>query len=121
MFGLADLTRPGPGRHDRAWAWAASATDMLPCGPGGPTRPCVQCALYLVSDADGRLALLLRGPDEHGPMEDVTVEVVATDAERRPAGPRTTSGGSRIEHNVFRGQVIAFGGEMFGHATRQRC
>ena len=42
---------PGPGR--RAWAWAASPPTGCPPGRTGPTLACVQCALYLVNDADG--------------------------------------------------------------------
>jgi hypothetical protein len=47
-------------------------------------------------------------------MDEITLEVVAKDAgqaERILGGIRQLA----VEHNVFRGQVIAFGGEMFGH------
>jgi hypothetical protein len=48
-------------------------TDLLPSGPDGATLACVQCALYLVNDADGPVALLARGPEEHM-SPGVTVE-----------------------------------------------
>ncbi len=109
-FGLSDLLhstdRWGPGV-------GSVETQSLPAGPGGLTRPCVQCAIYLTSDDDGQAALLLRGPEEHGMNEGVTVEVAASSPDRASrivAEVRQLS----IEHNVFRGHVIAFGDEVFG-------
>jgi ATPase family associated with various cellular activities (AAA) len=110
-FGLADLVQPG------VWArhigLGSVTTDTLPSGPGGQTRPCVQCALYLVTDADGPLVLLVRGPSQNGMSQQVTVEAACEDAGRghRVLGEiRQLS----VQHNVFRGHVIAFGGEVFG-------
>ena len=114
MFGLADLTRPGRGRHEHHGLGLGSvSTDMLPCGPGGAARPCVQCALYLVTEPGDRLVVLLRGPDEHGGQEAVTVEVACADRER---GQRVVDDIRRLalEHNVFRGHVLAFGADVFG-------
>ena len=113
-FGLADLSQPGP------WPGhigiGSVTTNALASGPGGITRPCVQCALYLVTGSGGPLALLVRGPEEHSANENVTVEAACEDAEtgRRAVDEiRALS----IRHNVFRGHVIAFGGDVFG---RQR-
>jgi hypothetical protein len=113
MFGLADLTQPAHGRHDYGLGLGSVSTDMLPSGPGGATRPCVQCALYLVSEAGGPLVLLLRGPDEHGGAESVTVEVACADRDR---GQRAVDEIRRqaVAHNVFRGHVLAFGADVFG-------
>ena len=114
MFGLADLTRPGRGPHDhRSLGLGSVSTDMLPCGPGGAMRPCVQCALYLVTEPGGRLVVLLRGADEHGHQEAVTVEVTCAD---RQQGQRVVDDIRRlaVEHNVFRGHVLAFGADVFG-------
>jgi hypothetical protein len=113
MFGLADLTRPRRGRHDHAMGLSSVSTDMLPCGPGGAMRPCVQCALYLVTEPGGRLVVLLRGPDEHGGQEAVTAEVACAD---RQQGQRVVDDIRRlaVEHNVFRGHVLAFGADVFG-------
>ena len=112
MFGLADLAQPGPMRHHLGLG--SVTTDALPSGPGGATRPCVQCALYLVTDPAGPLVLLVRGPEEHGPTEGVTIEVACHDAER---GQGVVDDIRRlaVERNVFRGHVIAFGGDVFGH------
>src|SRR5215469_2692133 len=112
MFGLADLAQPGPMRHHLGLG--SVTTDALPSGPGGATRPCVQCALYLVTDPAGPLVLLVRGPEEHGSTEGVTIEVACHDAER---GQAVVDDIRRlaVEKNVFRGHVVAFGGDVFGH------
>ena len=84
-----------------------------PSGPGGATYPCVQCALYVVTDERGALAILLRGSDSRGPQQNVSIEVMAADAELAAtalAEIRDTSS----ELNVFRGQVLSFGSQMFG-------
>ena len=112
MFGLAELVEPGP--HGQQFGLGNVATVALPTGPGGQTRSCVRCGIYLVTEAEDRYALLLRSPDEHGPMEEVTLDVAAEDprqAERALAEIRQLA----VEHNVYRGQVISFGGQMFGH------
>jgi hypothetical protein len=110
-FGLADLLQPG--RYAERLGLGSAATAALPAGPAGQTRACVQCGLYLVEQAGTQLALLLRGPDERGPSDGVSLDVAAAeqasaqlvlDQVRRLA----------IEHNVFRGHVITFGGEVFG-------
>ncbi len=108
-FGLADLLHGG-----ERWGPGVGSveTQSLPSGPGGLTRPCVQCAVYLTSDADGQAVLLVRGPESHGMHQGVTVEVAATRPDRATdivAEVRELS----IEHNVFRGHVIAFGDEVF--------
>jgi hypothetical protein len=84
----------------------------LPSGPGGRTHPCVRCALYLVDDGGVRTAVLLRGPDPESGLSNVTVQVVSTDggAEAVTAAVRELT--TRL--NVFRGQVLSFGAEMFG-------
>jgi hypothetical protein len=109
-FGLSDLVQPSPWQHV---GLGSVTTTTLPSGPDGATRACVQCAIYLVRAEAGPLALLLRGPEEHG-TEQVTVEVACASQEQ---GRRALDEIRQlaIEHNVFRGHVIAFGGEVFGH------
>ncbi len=84
----------------------------LPAGPGGVTRSCVQHGLYLVDDNGVRLALLVR-VREHGPYSEVDLDVAGPDASRIMT---TLEEIRRLvsERSVFRGQVIAFGAEMFG-------
>jgi hypothetical protein len=89
------------------------------CGPDGEVRPCVRCGLYLVSEElpDGdtaRLAVFFRGPEPEIGMPVTQLHVAGTDAE--PA--RRAASAIRAEalaRNVFRGQVLSFGGEVFGH------
>jgi hypothetical protein len=107
-FGLADLLDGG--RHNPGIG--SVETEAQAAGPGGVTRPCVLCGLYLVTDADGAAALLLRGPDDHGIMQGVNVEVACADSDRAPALVAELRRLS-LEHNVFRGHVISFGGEVF--------
>ena len=82
------------------------------CGPDGATLACVDRALYLVEDADGRYALFARSAAPQYGIPRASVEVVATDPD---AGPRIVARlkelASRL--NVFRGQVLSFGGDMF--------
>ena len=110
-FGLADLLQPG--RYAERLGVGSVATTAVSAGPAGETRACVQCGLYLVDDAGTRLALLLRGPDERGPSEGVSLDVAATD---QAAAQQVLDEIWRltVKHNVFRGHVITFGGEVFG-------
>lgn len=111
-FGLADLLQPGA---DHLGIGVGSvATTALPAGPAGQTRACVQCGIYLVTDGDTRFAVLLRGPGDSGSGDQAILEVACAD---QVAAQRVVDEVRRlaIAHNVFRGQVIAFGGEMFGH------
>jgi len=87
-------------------------TTALPAGPGGVTRSCVQHGLYLADDNGARLALLVHAR-EHGPFSEVILDVAGPDADRITS---TLEEVRRLvsERSVFRGQVIAFGAEMFG-------
>ena len=112
-FGLGDLLTqqahdpfgPRPGNVARV---------NVPCGPDGEVRPCVRCALYLVTDGPVRTVLLLRGPEPESGQAQVTLQVVSTD----PAQASDAAAAIRaatLDHNVFRGQVLSFNREMFGH------
>jgi ATPase family associated with various cellular activities (AAA) len=79
-FGLADVIQPD--RSGSCLGVGSVARTALPAGPGGATRACVECGLYLVDDDGTRLALLLRGPDEHSRREDARVEVACPDQDR---------------------------------------
>jgi ATPase family associated with various cellular activities (AAA) len=110
-FALADLLHSGGG--DFGIGVGSVTMTALPAGPAGQTRTCVQCGLYLVTDADTRFAVLLRGPDDSGLDDQATLEVACADQE---AAQRLVNEVRRlaIARNVFRGQVIAFGSEAFG-------
>jgi hypothetical protein len=111
-FGLADLMQPGA---ERMWLGVGSvAMAALPAGPQGQTMACVKCGLYLVTDGDTRLALLLRGPSDDTGDGDTRLEVACAD---HAAAQRAVDEVRRhaVARNVFRGQVISFGDDMFGH------
>ena len=111
-FGLADLMQPG-----QPWSPGLGnvATEALPAGPGGVTRSCVQCGLYIITEADGAAAaVLVRGPEEHGGSEGVNVEVACDRAGRAQEVVDEIRRLSLV-HNVFRGHVISFGDEVFDY------
>jgi hypothetical protein len=113
-FGLAELVGSGPGdMMGMSLRPGNVARANLPAGPDGAVRACVRCGLYLVSDGEHRTAVLLRGAEQHSPHQGVTVQVVSAQpglAADVAARVRTLA----VEHNVFRGQVLSFGGEVFG-------
>ena len=111
MFTLADLAQPAVFMHGPGVGAVAMA--RLASGPGGATRACVRCGLYLVSDGEARLALLLREGDPHRGQDQTTVEVLCADSDRAAA----VLGEIRrlaLQHSVFRGQLLSFDSEMFG-------
>ncbi len=107
---LADLTA---GELPRPLASAPGigsvTTAARPAGPGGVTRPCVICGVYLVSGPGGqRYAVLLRGPADDDPRGCVRVQVTAAD--QAAAGQILDRiRALAVQHNVYRGQVISFG------------
>jgi hypothetical protein len=85
----------------------------LPTGPE-TSLECVQFGLYLIEDRGVRLACLVRGPSDHGDTPGVSIEIlcpVAGHAAQVLAEIRSLMN----LHNVFRGQVIAFGETSMGH------
>ncbi len=111
MFGLADLMQPGDAGTELGVGSVALAARAA--GPDGRVLSCVQCGLYLVEEAGARIAILLRGPDDRGPSQEVTAEIATAD---EATGQRILDDIHRlaIERNVFRGHVVTFGGEVFG-------
>jgi len=113
-FALADLLQPvsdGSGIGVGSVQLTTQAS-----GPGGRVKGCVQCGVYLVSDGDERLAMLLRGPSDLGTWgsSQVSLEVCAASAD---AAQRALEEIARltIERNVYRGNVLTFSNEVFGH------
>lgn len=109
-FGLAELLAPseqmayGPRPGNVARVNVAS-------GAAGQVSACVLCGLYLITVGDRRAAVLLRAGDRH---EGLAVQVVSTDDEyalQVAAEIRELA----VVKNVFRRQVLSFGGEVFGH------
>ena len=91
-----------------------AASGNLASGPDGEVRACVRCGLYLVTEEGRQTAILLRAPAPEYGREQASVQIVSSDpdaATRAAAEIRAAS----LEHNVFRGQVLSFGQEVFGH------
>lgn len=112
MFTLADLAQPARDPFNPGIGSVSMVS--LASGPDGTTHPAVRCALYLVGEAGGPLALLVRQGQDHGPGgPQVSVEVTGVDPERSSAALGELRQAT-LAHNVFRGQVVAFASEMFG-------
>lgn len=109
-FGVGDLLTADPHQGPRPGNVARVA---LAAGPGGQTRDCVRAALVLVSDDRGRSVLLVRGADPDEGHSSVTVEVLSQD---REVGRSVTSRLRELalELNVYRGQLVSFGADVFG-------
>ena len=108
---LADLTAADPPRSPAGVPGIGSVTTAArPAGPGGITRACVTCGLYLVDAGGQRSAVLLRGPAGDDPRETVSVQVTAAD--QATAGQIADQiRALATRHNVYRGQVISFGAD----------
>src|SRR6266545_4896354 len=74
---FADLLDMGP--HTGVRVGKPDLVD-LPVGPD-ETLACVQFGLFLIARGDERLAVLVRGPDEHGQNQGVMLEVLSPDPE----------------------------------------
>jgi hypothetical protein len=113
-FDLAELMRGSDLAHYEGIAPGSVARLNLPTGPDGEVRACVVCAVYLVTEGERRAVLMLRlGQSDMGSSAS-RLEISAED----PAYAACVAVGVRaaaLEHNVYRGQVISFGGgDMFG-------
>jgi hypothetical protein len=113
-FGLGELlaARDQPAHFGPRPGNAASVN--LACGPDGEVRPCVRCGLYLVTEGDVRTAVLVRGPEPEMGMPGTAVQIVSTDPASAPRAAAEIRAAA-LERNVFRGQVLSFGQEVFGH------
>ncbi|MGZ4654444.1 AAA family ATPase [Oryzihumus sp.] len=109
-FGLARLLDAS---HDPFGARPGRVARVnLASGPGGAVRACVRCALYLVAQGGQPAAVLFRGPEPHSGMPAVSVEVVSADTGSSSAIAEQVRALS-LRHNVFRGQVLSFGRNVF--------
>jgi hypothetical protein len=113
MFGLGDLLSPG-GDAPFGLRPGNPASVNLACGPDGQVRRAIRCGLYLVSEGETRVAVLLRGPAPEFGQNSVSVQIISTDPEAAPRAAAQIRAAA-LERNVFRGQVLSFGGEVFGH------
>jgi AAA+ superfamily predicted ATPase len=113
-FGLTDLLQPdryghGPTPGNVSWSNLAS-------GPDGQLQPAVRAGLYLVTEDAGRAAILVQAADPESGRGAAQLHVIA---DRLGAAHDIAAEVRRLAvvHNVFRGQVISFGQEMFGERS----
>ena len=113
-YGLADLLQPVSDASGIGVGSVQLTTQAA--GPGGRVKGCVQCGVYLVSDGDERLAMLMRAPSDPGTYgsTQVSLEVCATSTD---LAQRALEEIARltIERNVYRGNVLTFSNDVFGH------
>ncbi len=112
-MGLADMLGQLPEEAKYGPRPGNVARTSLPAGPDGETRECLRVAIVLASDAEGRCAILFRGPDSEDGRDSTTVEVIA-DKEGAGAAIAARLADLAVEHNVYRGQVVSFGQSIFG-------
>jgi hypothetical protein len=95
-----------PARSDRPIAIPGPVQYVNIDLEGDSVIACVQCGLYLIGEDGGRLALLVRGPNEIGYYRKIHIEVMARDrslAERFLAELRA----SMRKRNIYRGRVVS--------------
>jgi len=106
-LGLADLVAPGgPALFGQGQATEGPVEYVNITLESERVMTCVNCGLYLVSDGDGRLAVLVRNASGFRPLQRLDVEVMAgqrADAERFLANLRT----ALRKRNVYRGHVLS--------------
>ena len=115
VFGLSDLLQRtwdddedgyGPAPGNVSWVNLAS-------GPDGQVQRAVRAGVYLVTEGDVRSTILVLAADPESGMGSAQVHVVAN----QPGVAGAIAAELRrlaLVHNVFRGQVISFGRDMFG-------
>jgi hypothetical protein len=115
IFGLGDLLSMGAD-SDQPYGLRPGnpASVNLASGPDGQVRPCVRCGVYLVTQGETRTAVLLRGSAPEMGQDMVSVQVVSSDPDAATSAAAEIRSAS-LERNVFRGQVLSFGQEVFGH------
>lgn len=114
QFGLAELLGAGAGQDPYGPRPGNVARVNVATGPDGRVLACVQCAVYLVADGPHRVALLIREADPSSGQPLVAVQVVGSDPDHAGTVTRRLRE-LAVVHNVFRGQVLSFGSQVFEH------
>jgi hypothetical protein len=114
MFGLGDLLAGGRQEDMHGLRPGNPSSVNLACGPDGAERPCIRCGMYLVTQGEVRTVVLLRGAAPEYGQNHVSVQIMSTDPAAAPQAAAAIRAAA-LEHNVFRGQVLSFGQEVFGH------
>jgi ATPase family associated with various cellular activities (AAA) len=111
-FGMGDLLSPEADPFNTPRPGNVSRV-ALPVGPDDETRECLRIAVVLVVEGDRRIAILFRGADPDNQQQQAAVEVV-TNQEGLGGEVVTALRELSVVHNVYRGQVISFGRDLFG-------
>ncbi len=115
QFGLADALEELGAPHEAFGPRPGNVARVnLAAGPDGQVLPCVRCALFLVTEGEHRTALLLRGAEPESGSPKVLLQAASTGPGRAAAAVQQVRE-LAMRHNVFRNQVLSFGGEVFGH------
>lgn len=114
-FDLSDLLRASPLGMPPGYGPSPGNVSRVnqASGPDGQVIACVQAGVYLVGEGDEALAMLLRAPDPDRGMGAVQLQIVAPRPELATRAAEQIRRLS-LERNVYRGQVVSFGGDMFG-------
>lgn len=107
-FQLGDLAHISPMHGTRP---GSVTLDVVASGPDGETVNCVRCGLWLVTENDVPMVILVRQAEDHR-GSGLTLQIMCPNGERSSSALAEIRA-STLEHNVFRGQVLSFGGEMF--------
>jgi cell division protease FtsH len=107
---LSDLIQSG---HHAGIQFGSVDLVNLPVGPD-QTLACVRFGLFLIDDRGVPVVALLRGPDQFGHQQTLTLELISPDQERATALLAEVRQ-LMVERNVFRRRVISFGEPHLGH------
>lgn len=110
-FGISDLVSASHLEMQHGQRPGNVARISMPAGPSGETRECLRAAVVLITRRDERFALLMRAPDPDSDTNGVVIEIVGT-AGGAPELGRTLRARA-LELNVYRGQVVSLGRDMF--------
>ena len=112
---ISDIIQADPDSSMGSAGVGAAVRTALPCGPDGETHSCVSNGIYLVRDGADRLAIMLLLTTSGASIE-VSLQIVAAD---QPTVDQVRREIWRLaqERSLFRGQVLSFGPEMFGHGS----
>lgn len=80
---------------------------------GDRVLPCVNFGLYFIERKGQRLIVLVMGPNDQGPRQKLSVEVLATEPQHAQAFLATLSESMR-RLNVYRGHIISLSAGDFG-------
>jgi hypothetical protein len=110
-FGLAELI--GGAEQPYSPMLGSISRVNAASGPDGAVTACVACGVYLINDGEVRAVVLLRSAGPHMGWPVVLIEIASSEAGYSSRAVREIRERA-LARNVYRGQVLCFGGEVFG-------